>query len=70
MSPLRIPHSALTGRRDGMVITDKGKRIGCTVHLANGLWAAWSRVGKIGEYSTPISAERAVYAEAKKPRRP
>ena len=56
-----LPHNQLTGRDVGMVITDKKKKqIGCTVRLGSGLWAAWDRHRKLGEYPGPVEAEDAI----------
>ena len=50
-----------------MVITEKsGGKIGCTIRLQNGLWAAWDRHKKIGEYMTQGEAANAVFRAPKR----
>ena len=60
-----IPHEHLTDRERGMVITEKGRRIGCIVAQGDGRWGAWTMRGKIGNYSSPIAAENAIRAAAR-----
>ncbi len=63
-----IPSEALTMRDAGEIVVRDGRRVGCIIHLRNGLWAAWSGAGKIGEYPTPGEAANAAY-KAVKPKR-
>ena len=61
-----IDHAYLTNRDAGMIIKDGDRKIGCTIGLANGKWAAWDLTRKIGEYATQAEAAAAVWKEHKR----
>jgi hypothetical protein len=57
-----ISSASLTDPESGVVVYERGKRIGCVVRLASGLTAAWDDHGKLGEYQTQAEAIAAVRA--------
>ncbi len=68
MNARRIPTTALTSRERCQFVYDGKRRIGSTIALSKGKFAAWSPVKKIGEFATLIAAERAVWAEHRRAR--